>query len=197
MQCGAKLAAGAACWGTAMRLAAAAGRPAGAGQCGGHHPAAAPRSRLPHARSARTPLAQMVTGFTVMLVLLWLTPVFQNMSANVQARAACSGRRSPCLPRSVGARPPACLPASLLAPACRRPARSPPLPLPAVSAGRHHHLRHPAALRRRRVLLPVEGEPAAGGAARAAARCCPSSALGGRASVRPAGARAGEASGLS
>lgn len=39
----------------------------------------------------------MITGFTVMLVLLVLTPVFQNMSANVQVRAR--RQAAPALPQ--------------------------------------------------------------------------------------------------
>ncbi|KAL4452745.1 hypothetical protein ABPG75_008407, partial [Micractinium tetrahymenae] len=42
------------------------------------------RSAVNDSVGAKTPLAGMITGFTVMLVLLVLTPVFQNMSANVQ-----------------------------------------------------------------------------------------------------------------
>ena len=42
------------------------------------------RSAVNNSVGAKTPLAQMITGFTVMLVLLVLTPVFENMSANVQ-----------------------------------------------------------------------------------------------------------------
>jgi len=33
---------------------------------------------------AKTPLANMVTGITILITLLWITPVFTNMSQNVQ-----------------------------------------------------------------------------------------------------------------
>ena len=41
------------------------------------------RSAVNNSVGAKTPLAGMVTGFTIMLVLLVLTPVFTNMSQNV------------------------------------------------------------------------------------------------------------------
>ncbi len=34
--------------------------------------------------SAKTPLANLATGITILITLLWITPVFKNMSQNVQ-----------------------------------------------------------------------------------------------------------------
>ena len=34
--------------------------------------------------SAKTPLANFATGITILVTLLWITPVFTNMSQNVQ-----------------------------------------------------------------------------------------------------------------
>ena len=34
--------------------------------------------------SAKTPLANFATGITILITLLWITPVFTNMSQNVQ-----------------------------------------------------------------------------------------------------------------
>ena len=42
-----------------------------------------PIARLP-ACSAKTPLANFATGITILVTLLWITPVFTNMSQNVQ-----------------------------------------------------------------------------------------------------------------
>eukprot|EP00887_Chlorella_sp_A99_P004954 scaffold4.g4954.t1 len=42
------------------------------------------RSAVNDSVGAKTGLANIVTGFTIMFVLLWLTGVFENMSANVQ-----------------------------------------------------------------------------------------------------------------
>ena len=44
-------------------------------------------------RSAKTPLANFVTGLVVMLVLLVLTSVFTHMSSNVQVPGCCWPRR--------------------------------------------------------------------------------------------------------
>ena len=48
---------------------------------------AVPASHAPPCRSAKTPLANFVTGIVVMLTLLVLTPIFTHMSSNVQVRA--------------------------------------------------------------------------------------------------------------
>ena len=42
------------------------------------------RSAINNAVGAQTALANAVTGFIVMFTLLWITPVFKNMSQNVQ-----------------------------------------------------------------------------------------------------------------
>ena len=45
---------------------------------------ARPGTPSPAACSAKTPLANLVTGIFIMFTLLWITPAFKNMSANVQ-----------------------------------------------------------------------------------------------------------------
>ncbi|KAL4457420.1 hypothetical protein ABPG75_012285 [Micractinium tetrahymenae] len=42
------------------------------------------RSAVNNSVGAKTPLANFVTGITIMITLLWITPVFKNMSQNVQ-----------------------------------------------------------------------------------------------------------------
>ena len=49
------------------------------------------RSAVNNSVGACTQLAGIITGFTIMLVLLVLTPVFQNMSANVQGAIVIVG----------------------------------------------------------------------------------------------------------
>jgi hypothetical protein len=56
------------------------------------------RSAVNNSVGAQTPLAQIVTGFTVMLVLLCLTGVFENMSANVQVSPAPAAQMPAPLP---------------------------------------------------------------------------------------------------
>ena len=49
------------------------------------------RSAVNNSCGAKTPLATIISGFTVMIVLLCLTTVFTNMSNNAQVR--CQSRR--------------------------------------------------------------------------------------------------------
>ena len=48
------------------------------------------RSAVNNSCGARTPLASMISGLAVMVVLLCLTTVFKNMSNNAQVGAGCS-----------------------------------------------------------------------------------------------------------
>lgn len=49
------------------------------------------RSAINNAVGAKTPLANFVTGIIVMFTLLWITPVFTNMSQNVQGAIIITG----------------------------------------------------------------------------------------------------------
>lgn len=49
------------------------------------------RSAVNNSVGAKTQLAGMITGLLMIFVLLWLTPVFQNMSANVQGAIVIVG----------------------------------------------------------------------------------------------------------